>query len=226
MTEVELRDRIKLDAGVLGNPLWEGRRITDMINDAQSWLQQKLIKQGFKNWRKYDNDNATIAVEVNLDLNCLTAPLPIDRLIDSPIQFRVGTDDNGDAKVRVIDDKDPDIIHNIIDNPVLTPSVGRPIAWIIDETVYVYPVPDDDTVRFSYTKAITPLAYGNSTTESEIPDSHIEIVIERCVMQIKSIVGQENVKQAKLAEIDRQLSTKYQLDRVKSVTDEKGEISK
>lgn len=225
MTEVELRNRIALEAGVLTNPYWQGKRITNKINEAQRWLQQKLIKQGFKNWRKYADASATVGVETHLNMLVMTAPLPADRLIDQPVQIRSGANSSGDLKYKVIPEHDPDIIDEIVDNPILKPTADDPICWMIDEKVYIHPAPDDDTVRFSYVKVVPDLVYDNDSTQSEIPNSHIEIVIERCVMQIKSSLGDENVKQAKLNEIDKQLSIKYQLDRAVSVTDEKGHIS-
>ena len=52
MTELALREQVLIDAGVINEIMWQGSRITNMLNQAQDWLQGKLIKQGSKNWLK------------------------------------------------------------------------------------------------------------------------------------------------------------------------------
>ena len=43
MTELKLREQIHLNAGTLSDKMWQGNRITLMLNQAQNWLQQQLI---------------------------------------------------------------------------------------------------------------------------------------------------------------------------------------
>lgn len=223
MTELELRNRIALEAGVLTNPYWQGKRITNKINEAQRWLQQKLIKQGFKNWKRYANINLTGGTVFGIT-DVYSGTLPTDRLIDLPIEsVRTNSTIEPPTTSGYATEKPQDKVVDIIGNPVIAPSFIDPIFWLMNETIYIYPIESgEDVAEIAYTKNVADLVYDNDSTQSEIPNSHIEIVIERCVMQIKSSLGDENVKQAKLNEIDKQLSIKYQLDRAVSVTDEKG----
>jgi len=223
MTEVELRNRIALEAGVLTNPYWQGKRITNKINEAQRWVQQKLIKQGFKNWKKYITIDTTSGTVFGI-ADVYSGTLPADRLIDEPIEsVRTNSTVEPPATSGYAKEKPQEKVIEVIQNPVIAPSFIDPIFWLMDETIHVYPVESgEDAIELAYTKVVTDLVYNNDSTQSEIPNSHIEIVIERCVMQIKSSNGEENVKQAKLNEIDKQISVKYQLDRAVSVTDQKG----
>ncbi len=218
MKESELREQVILDAGVLSDPFWQGTRITRMLNLAQNWLQLKLIKQGFKNWLK-ESAALTVANTTLLGHNTSSVALPTDILYDMPIESAERSTATKPAKEIQLRNFD-----EIVVNGVFTPTVATSIFVIMDKVIHLYPrdVPNGTTsVKVTHTFRVTDLVK-DAATESEIPIELQEILIDRVVMQIKSANGQEDIKQAKMAEIDKELSTKYQLDALKVEAIDKG----
>ncbi len=210
MTEKALRVQIHLDTGTGLEPLWQGARITNMLNQAQDWLQGKLIKQGFINWKE-DSTVGSVTGSQILGITTGKVIIPVDVLRDMPMEQFLP--DGGTTPVLVpaveVEYKN---FHFIVNNPVSAPSLARPIACITNGFIHIYPIGDNDSVIFSSTIKVLDLVFDDDAVESEIPTEFQWVLIERVIMQIKSILGGEQIKQAKLAEIDKELTIKYQLD--------------
>ena len=220
MTELALREQVQLDANVINEIMWQGSRITQMLNQAQDWLQGKLIKQGYMNWRE---DTTVASVTASTILGIVTGKIiiPVDVLRDMPMeQFFPdgGTTEVLKPAVKV----EYKNFHWVVNNPVSAPSLAYPIACVTNGFVHIYPIGDNSSVIFSSTIKVLDLVYDNDSAESEIPAELQWLLVERVVMQIRSAEGDEQIKQAKVAEIDNELSTKYQLDALKK----EGEIDR
>ena len=216
MNEVELRQQIQLDAGVLSDPYWQGQRITNLINQAQEWLQLKLIKQGFRNWNgetPLTFSNGTLLYE-----ETSTATLPTDILYDMPIESIMPID----QAVKPATEIQLKNFIEVANNGVIAPTVTNPIFIVVDVIVHLYPRGTSAGGKMTYTKKVLDLTF-NDTTDSTIPNEHQQIIVERVVMQIKSANGQEDIKQAKNAEVGQYLAERYQIDALKEVEDKKGE---
>ena len=216
MTEKGLREQIQLDAGVLLNPYWGGQRITELINKAQEWLQVKLIKQGYKNWKK--PVNVTFAETTYLGIEINTIDLPADFLYEMPVEFIYHSEYTKPAR-----EVENNNFYDVVNNAVLTPTLNAPAFMMMDTVVYTYPRISGGGSAIGvmvYTRKVTDMIYEDDSTASEIPTEQLGILIERVVMQIKSTDGMEQIKQAKLAEIDKELVEKYQLDQAKKTDKE------
>jgi hypothetical protein len=212
MTELELREQVQLDAGVTFDIMWQGSRITRMLNQAQDWLQEKLIKQGYKSWI----DESTISsVSASTFEGLVTAKgtLPTDLIRSMPIESVFPKPTVVGLFVQkswqFVKSKNFNFVAN---NPVTAPSTQWGIYGIDVDSIHIYPAGAFSTIDIRYSRKITDLVYDDNSTNSEIPDELQWILVERVVMQIKSIDGNEQVKQAKVAEIDKELMQKYQLD--------------
>lgn len=217
MTEVDIRNQILLDAKVSDNPYYQGSRITQMINQAQRWLQGKLITQGFNRWKVIDTvtlSGISPAVSRWGITAFSTGDVPTDWLKTEPIIWVRPASSNVRRPARYIKRSQ---IHEIVNNLMLTPTTEYPIFTVDQDTIYLHPAyADFTTSSIYYVKIITALVYNDDTTESEINDDEIEMVIDRVGMQIKANNGNEQIKQAQLAEIDKEIINKYQLDVTKT----------
>ena len=218
MTEPELRAQVMLDAGVLENPFYQGTRVTQMLNHAQDWLQLKLMKQGFRNWQK--EATLTLANDTLQGLNTTKGDQPSDRLYDMPYeQIMTGVGLTPPTSVKPLDMVETKNLFEIANNAVLAPTTANPVYTEVGKEIHIYPR-GTTSAPAVYSVKVTDLVK-DAATESEIPLESQAILIERVVMQIKSSLGDEQTKQVKSAEIDKELSTKYQLDALKE-KDDKG----
>lgn len=214
MTELALREQVQLDANVINEVMWQGSRITQMLNQAQDWLQGKLIKQGYMNWRD-ENTVGTVTASSLLGIATGKVIIPVDVLRDQPMEHFLpdgGTDSAGYNIAVEIDLKN---FVWTVQNTVTAPTANYPIACITKGFIHIYPIDDNDSVIFTATMKVLDLVFDDDAVNSEIPAELQWILVERVVMQIKSIEGQEQIKQAKVAEIDNELTQKYQLDALK-----------
>lgn len=211
MTELDIRTSILNQAGVFGQAEWMGTRVTKMINRAQKWLQLKLVaNKGSRRWKK------TVASSAS-DLTfmgdaCSEADLPTDLLYDHPIDFITAGSWTKPAREITLDEW-----YETIHNGILRPAVNEGVFMIQDDNLIAYPqIVSPAPFTIYYTYIVTDLVYDNDSTDSEIPEEWIHVIIERVVKQIISSLGGEQISQAKQAEIDKELIEKYQLDQIET----------
>lgn len=210
--EKQLRHQIILDAGVIGNPLWMGERITWLINQAQRELQLELIRKGYGNWIVIANQS--LANTTALGIAVSRGSLPKTYLKDLPPIALVTTVANS----RPVSWIDVANFVDIIRNPYSCPTSRQPIGFMDytggEFSVVVYPATGSITALLQYHKQITDLVYNENATQSEIPIEHIPLLIKKVIAEIKVIsTGDERTKQAKLAEIDKRIKERYQLSK-------------
>lgn len=211
--EKQLRHQIALDAGVLGNPLWGGERITWLLNQAQRELQVELIRKGYNSWVVTANQGLVDITQFGVAVS--RGNLPTTYLKEFP-PIALFTGIAGSRSVSWID------VGNFLDlirNPFLTPTARQPIGWLDYTTgapsVIVYPATGTVTGEIQYHKQITDLPYDDNAVPSQIPIEHIPLLIKKVVAEVKVInTGDERTKQAKLAEIDKKIKERYQLSQL------------
>lgn len=212
MTELAMREQIQLDARVIESPLWQGIRITNMINQAQNWLQGKLIEQGYKKW----SDASTVSSLSPSAIEGVTTAkgdIPVDMLRDKPVESVFPTPAVAGSYVKK--SWKSVIIKNfnfVANNPVTAPSTQWGVYTTDVDSIHIYPAGSFTAIALRYIRKITDMVFDDDAVDSEIPEELQWVLIERVVMQIKSIDGNEQVKQVKLSEIDKELMNKYQLD--------------
>ena len=214
MTELELREQIAQEAHVISAVMYQGSRITRMLNQAQDWLQLKLIKQGNMSWKE-DSTVGSVTPSTILGIATGKIAIPVDVLRDMPMEQFLPTG-GATAVLKPAVEVEYKNFHWTVNNEVTVPTLAHPIACITNGFVHIFPIGSATAVVFSSTKKVTDLIFNNDSLNSEIPTESQWLLIERVVMQIKSIEGDEQVKQAKLAEIDNELSVRYQLDALKT----------
>jgi len=207
MTEARARIRIMTDAGVISNPEWQGARITQMIHEAMIWTQAQLLRLGKNYW-------ITSATATGV------AGGTLEKVTGTKVsEAELATNINWDIPITSFSHSDytypaqPIELANwnfVCKNTVIKPSLTRPAFCQVGKDVYLFPAIISNPT-YLYTRIPTAPTYDNDTNALDIPDQHIEIVIERVVMQIRQQLGDAQSKQLRMADIDSYLQKKYQL---------------
>lgn len=219
MTELILRNRIILDAGIIDHPYWQGARITYMLNENQRWLQLELLKQTITPiWK--DEANLSFSANTHQNIAVAVAQLPSDMLWDvPPISIVVNTEN---AKpVSLVDDNDfVRRVGNIFMKPTTLDPIGFYLMSIISDpaivkVLAVYPSTGVTSGKLFYHRLITDLVYDDDTLDSEIPFEHQEKLIEKTVADIKAInTMDEKTRQARVMKIEQEVGKRYQMKRL------------
>jgi len=207
MTEAKTRIRIMSDAGVLSDPEWQGRRITDMIYNSLLWCQGQLLKLNKNYW-------ITEATASGI------AGGTLQKVTGSKItEAELATDMNWEIPIISFSHADYTNIARPVDlvnwvfinsNIILKPSSTQPVFCQVGKDVYLYPALLT-APTYLYTRLTTEPTYNNDSTDIDVPDQYIEMVIDRVVMQIKQVQGNLQGKQMTMADIDSFIQKKYQL---------------
>lgn len=209
MTEVEARVRIMTDAGVISDPEWQGRRITDLINESLLWAQAQLLGLQ-KNYWVTERTAGGIAggtLQKITGSKIAEAELASDMNWDIPITSLSHADYATGVIARPVSLADWVFVNT---NTVLKPSLSQPVFCQVGKDVYLYPALIT-APSYLYTRLPATPTYNNNSTALDIPNQYLEMVIERVVMQIKAKIGDLRSKQLSMAEIDSFIQKKYQL---------------
>ncbi len=215
MTELKLRKQVQLDAQVLHEMYWQGSRITMMLNKAQNWLQQELLKTGSLNWKK--EGTMTFSAELLQGVACSKGDVPSDWLRDMPIQqiFPVTFVDLPDIGMKPSREVDISNLTDLVSNTYTMPTEERSVYVMMDLEVFIYPatITSADAI---YTRRILDLVFDDDTVNSEIPIGSQALLVERVVSQINMIKGGIELTPLVIAEIDKRIAKKYQLEGAKA----------
>lgn len=210
MTELETRLQIMADADVENDPNWQGSRITNLIHQSMIWVQNKLVKLGVNNW-KVNTTTSALGTGTLFNQTCRTVTtMPSNVNWEIPLDGFAGTSYRRMAMPIELENFD-----FVTNNGVLKPDLENPVFVMIGQTPYIFPSTPDASLQIVYTRIPTAPTYNDNVNDLDMPTQYQHIVIDRVVMQIKSTVGVEQVKQAKLAEIDNYIAQKYQLEQGK-----------
>lgn len=199
------------DAGVISNPEWQGRRITDMIYESLLWTYGRVLKLGYNNWKTI-TPLGGVAGSTLEGISCakvVEVEMPTDINYEIPIDYLAHGDWTRVA--RRVELMNWEFVNN---NTVLAPSVNAPIFCQVGKEVYIKPA-TLTAPSCLYTRLPVAPVYDNNSTALDISDQYLEAVIDRVVMQIKAQLGDLQTKQLSLAEIDKFIMEKYQLVTVK-----------
>lgn len=215
MTELKLRKQAQLDADVLHEMYWQGSRVTMMLNKAQDWLQQELLKTGSLNWKT--EATLTFANDTLQGVITGSSDVPSDWLTDMPIEqiypttFTVGI---GTTSVRPLREVKVRNFFELVENTYTAPTSERGIFVMMDTKIYTYPrnIITGDAI---YTRKILDLVFDNDSVITEIPKGMEEALVDRVVSQINVIKAGMDLTTLKVAEIDKRIAKKYQLEGAK-----------
>lgn len=207
MTEARARIRIMTDAGILSNPEWQGRRITDMIYESLLWAQTQLLALQKNYWitERTAGGIAGGTLQKIVGSKVTEAELASDMNWDIPITSFSHADYTTVARPVMLGDWT--FLHA---NTVLKPSATQPVFCQVGKDVYLYPA-ILTAPSYLYTRLPAEPTYNNDAVNIDIPTQYLEMVIERVVMQIKLIIGDLQSKQLSMADIDSFIQKKYQL---------------
>jgi hypothetical protein len=211
MTEKKLRQQVQLDAKVMHQPYWQGTRITLLLNQAQDWLQQELLKTGSLNWKA--EATLTFSPATLQDINVSQADVPSDWLKDMPIEQIYPLSITPVAGVPTRPCREVDIRNfvELVENTYTTPTAQRSIFVMMDTDIFVYPntIASGEAI---YTRKILDLVYDNDSVNTEIPKGMEQALVDRVVTQINIIESGVQLTNAKIADIDKRIAKKYQLE--------------
>lgn len=215
MTELKLRKQVQLDAQVLHEMYWQGSRITMMLNKAQNWLQQEMLKTGSLNWKK--EGTITFSAELLQGVACSKGDVPSDWLRDMPIQqiFPVTFVDLPDIGMKPSREVDISNLTDLVSNTYTIPTEERSVYVMMDLEIFIYPatITSADAI---YTRRVLDLVFDDDTVNSEIPIGSQALLVERVVSQINMIKGGIELTPLVIAEIDKRIAKKYQLEGAKA----------
>ena len=215
MTELKLRKQVQLDAEVLHEMYWQGSRITMMLNKAQDWLQQELLKTGSLNWKV--EGSLTFSSDTLQNILCGSSDVPSDWLKDMPIEqihpttFIVPA---GSTPVRGMREVEVRNFVEVVGNSYTAPTSERGVFVMMDTTIFTYPrnITGGDAI---YTRKILDLVFDNDSVDTEIPKGMEGALVSRVVSQINIIKGGIELTPLVIAEIDKRIAKKYQLEGAK-----------
>ena len=215
MTELKLRKQVQLDAQVLHEMYWQGSRITMMLNKAQNWLQQEMLKTGSLNWKK--EGTITFSAESLQGVACSKGDVPSDWLRDMPIQqiLPVTFVDLPDIGMKPSREVDISNLTDLVSNTYTIPTEERSVYVMMDLEIFIYPatITSADAI---YTRRVLDLVFDDDTVNSEIPIGSQALLVERVVSQINMIKGGIELTPLVIAEIDKRIAKKYQLEGAKA----------
>lgn len=214
MTELKLRKQVQLDADVLHEMYWQGSRITMMLNKAQDWLQQELLKTGSKNWKA--EAALTLTGTTLQGVTCSKSDVPSDWLSDMPIQQIFPTTFVDVPVIGMKPSREVDISNliELINNTYTAPTEERSLFVMMDTEIFMYPatITGADAI---YTRKILDLVFDDDAVDTEIPKGMEEALVERVVAQVNIIKAGLDLTGALIEDIDKRITKKYQLEPAK-----------
>lgn len=174
-----MREKIQLDANILGDEMFPNARLNEMINQAQWDIQIKLNGIGLKKWAKTYTPE-TISDSTWGGYNVSYISMPTDYMEgNSPISATtVYSGTNGYASEIL-----SDLFEERLRNSYTTPTTRYPVFTRMDNKYYFYP--RVTTINFRYYKRIPELS--SDSAESEIPLEYHNKIVDKVVLEIKKI---------------------------------------
>lgn len=179
MTREQIRDKIQLDADVLGDEMFPNKRLHEMINEGIRTLQVKLNGLGMDKWETNQNYTSfTSTTFYNQPIT--TISLPTDYLEGNNLLHAetISNTINGLAYETTFT-KFPELLIN----SYLKPSNNKPAFVRVKNQLYIYP--RVTTFNLYYRKVLADL-----TSDSSIPEIPLEfhpLIVDWVVTEIKKI---------------------------------------
>ena len=177
MTLKEMRDKVVLDANVLGDEMFPIARLNEIINQANRAVQIKLNGTGLKAWETSE-DYSALNDDTFHNYNVTQCAIPTNFLEGDNFIFAetVSSTINGVA-YEVTYAKFPELLKNSYSRP----TEQKPSFTRIENTLFIFP--RVTTFNLYYRKIVDTLV--NDSDVSEIPLEYHDLVVAKAVMEIK-----------------------------------------
>lgn len=183
MTRKEIRDKVEIDAGILGNEMFPHTRLNEMINQAQRYVQIKLNGVGLKKWATTNSPEAyTNSTWAGYNVTYIS--LPSDFLEGNDAINATTTSSGVTGYAVEVRNED---FEERLRNSYTTPTTKYPVFTRMDNKYYFYPRVSSMTLR--YYKRVPDLSSDSSTPE--IPLEYHDMIVDKVVLEIKKILNNQ-----------------------------------
>lgn len=206
MTLLEIRDQVKIDAGVLGNKDFPNVRLDNMINLAQRYVQTELNGLGMKKWETSVVTTTTQGAFHSQDDSVTFLLSELTNMLESPKPIKTLQVYDGTTLGYAVE-KSVEEFAECTRNSYLTPSIRDSVFVRLINKVWVAPGSITDITAFYYDK-IAELT--SDSDVSEMPDEFIEQVIKKVVLEIDLITGKLQKKEQAIAQLTKDIDSAFQ----------------
>ena len=204
-TLLQLRDLVKLDAGIEGMPKWADLRITKEINLAQRYVQTELNGLGMAKWESsisIGTPSAGTYSGVNIKTVAVTT---LTNMLESPnsIMQIETTSVSTDGIAREVDKQE---FEELISNTYTAPTLEEPIFMRLSGNIYISPSTVTGGTAHYY-KGVTDLSSDSDTTE--IPVEFEEFIVKKAVLEIDVANDKLQDKELALRQLNSDINSAY-----------------
>ena len=225
-TLLQLRDQLKIDAGIAGVREFPDLRLNRIINLAQRFVQVKLNGLGFKKWETSQLITAGLSAYAwgSASNNCKKVAIGttyFPDLLETPKSIKmieVNTSDQDEGGYGIAKEVDSDNFHDLLQNTYLTPTVKKAVFMRLSGYVYLAPL-SITAATAHYYKAISDLS--SDSDKTAIPVEFEEYILKRAVMEVDIILKKITDAAAASAEIETQLKDAYKSFLTKEAEDDR-----
>lgn len=204
-TLLNLREQIRLDYKLEGDPNFPITRLTLMINQAQRYVQIQLNGLGFKKWEKIATLTLGPNVFVNKSLMNAALSLTPD-MIESPKSIRFVEVGDGTTYGLAYEVSEA-FAYEHLNNSLLAPTIKDPFFFRMDNFIWLAPS-TILTGTLHYYAVITDLAADTDATQ--IPTEFVQYITKRVGIEIDAIRGLIVNKDNAIAGLSDQITGAWQ----------------
>lgn len=216
----QLRDQIIIDAGIEGQTKFPIARLNRMINQAQKFVQLKIVGLGMKKWEKKSSSiTPSAATFVGNNVKMISISTDLSDLLESSdsIPFIEVSDGANNGLAYPVD---KERFLSQISNTYMTPSIADNESVFMRLSGSLYIAPSSVTTAYVHYHKVVPDLI-DVASETEIPVEHEEHIIRRVVIEIDDILGKLNDKQNEINNLENEISKVYQSFQLSRVEDER-----
>ena len=180
MTRKEIREKVEIDAGILGHEMFPQARLNEMIDQAQRYVQIKLNGVGLKKWAStYSPASYNSSTWAGYEVTYVS--LPSDFLEGHDIINATTTASGVTGYAVEVKNQD---FEERLRNSYTTPTTKYPVLTRMDNRYYIYPRVTNATLR--YYKRVSDLSTDSSTPG--IPLEYHDMIVDKVVLEVKKIL--------------------------------------
>jgi hypothetical protein len=202
----EIRDQIKIDAGILGDKDYPDLRLNKMINLSCRYTQIQLNGLGAKKWESSVNCTLTASLFTGINVKTFNLFTAIPNLAEgkNAVRFIEISDGTRFGVAYPIEDT---LFYEEISNSFLSPTIRKPKFSRMENTIVISPA-SVTTALAHYYKVVTDLVNDNDV--SEIPIEYDDLIIKQVLITVDSIRGKLQDKNLALQELDKNIGDTFQ----------------
>jgi len=211
----ELRDQIKIDAGLLGNNNFPDPRLNRMINLAQRYVQIQLNGLGMKKWETSITPTLSPSTYAGNTLATFSMS-SLTNVSESPKSV-LQIDCSDGTSAGIAREVSPDNFEEILQNTYSPPSVTQPRFMRLGGIVFIAPS-TITTANVYYYKVVADMVADTDLTE--IPMEFERFIISKAVNEIYRI---QNKAAKSEGELDQEIQTAYEKFLIREKQEENSE---